>query len=122
MSRLPLTPTVSLTRVNKLRLLAAPPSDLNKAVARLNAVGLHATLSRLEPGGILGGLECFNDGGIRCYSQSFLISPGRSAFVPSVAGPGNQSESTAATSLEEAVEWVIGVYRSRGLLIGHDPK
>jgi hypothetical protein len=55
------------------------------------------------------------DSGILSYDDPFLISLEKDGtFLAMVAGPGNLSERNRTTTLPEAVDLVLRVYRTRG--------
>lgn len=92
-------------------------AEMASALAALRAAGLKAVASRLEPGGIMGGLSSETMGdGVTLFSDGFVIFREPDGYLASVTGPGNGSHDTPCKTLDEATRAVIEEYRRRGEL------
>ena len=88
------------------------------ALARLSQAGLACRRAAGELLHILGGTSAFEASGIRGFERHFVIlKQPEGGFIASITGtrsfPGEEVE---VATLAQAVDAVLGVYRTRGML------
>jgi hypothetical protein len=113
----PLDGFVSTAFLNRMRARRDLPqtAEMASALNALRAAGLKAVASRLEPGGIMGGLSSETTGdGVTMFLSGFVIFREPDGYLASVTGPGNGSHDTPCKTLDEAARAVIDEYRRRG--------
>ena len=96
---------------------------VTEAMVALQDAGFVVDERRLPKGGIIGGLSREDsrlgpkdEDVIWVYQHSFHIwpEPEEGGYMPRVSGPGQRTTEGEASSLEDAVEFIISVYRERG--------
>jgi hypothetical protein len=87
---------------------------VEKCIRQLQALGLKAQKSKLEPGSIIGGTSSTEHHGMQMFHETFFIRPDKDGgALVSVAGPGNQVTRRSVQHLEDAPEEVLSIYRLR---------
>lgn len=119
----PFLPPVRATqRIEHLDLLdSAPmvrptdsPADVDAALLRLLAEGLVGRASRDPRTLLFGGTSKSSDSEITSYQEPFMISrESDGTLLAGVAGPGQLSETARVKTLQEATDFVIGIYVGR---------
>lgn len=108
-------PAVRAGRLERLLVGERDPSSVAACLRCLRDAGLHAEASRVDPGGIVGGLEKSEDEGIVVFGDSFQIRPVVGGFAVAVPGVGRFDEEIES-SLPTASQRVVALYRARDRL------
>jgi hypothetical protein len=110
-------PRVSTAYLSRLDLID-PAGDEESSVALalriLHSAGLAAEESKLEPGGIVGGVQSFDTAAGKAFKEAFLISPHEGTYRATVTGPGNFCNEEVVASMQDGARSVIKIYRKRG--------
>jgi len=112
--------TVNTRGVRRLKLFredtAVEERDRLETLRALSHAGLEWSTSG-EPGVVVGGTSITTASGIVLFEEAFAIELGPPSFEASVAATrGYRDSEQTFDCLKDAVEFVIGVYRERGLL------
>lgn len=105
---------VSGAGLSRLRWTRPKNNGLTAALTQLRDAGVQATVSKLDPKFILGGLCQIQTEYGAAYEDAFWIEPAAGGYVARLCGPGNLSREVVVSSLAEAVDWVIEATRVLG--------
>ena len=92
---------------------------LEEAIDELNKSGLVCDRGKLPQAYIIGGTAREKIDGEKpfwVYQEAFFIYEEGDRYFPRVAGPGQRSVEGSLSSLEDAVKFVIDIYRDRQLI------
>lgn len=108
-------PAIQLMRLERLHLEEPDPSSPAACLRLLRDAGLRVAPSRINPGGLLGGMTEEPALGTTTFGEAFLVRPIERGFAFSVPGIGLLDE-VKVSSLRAAAEGVLAAYRLRGRL------
>lgn len=126
-------PFVSKASLDRMQLCRGPAqraatttadgaTAMAEALDILRGAGLSAVASRLEPGGIMGGLALLErENGRMLFPDGFVIFCEESGYLASVTGPGNASHEAPCATLRKAAHAVVTEYTRRGDLPKSSP-